>query len=176
MNSTSKPKKVVIFVDYNGVLDSYENTIAIEEANPELKRGEFDFLKATVLHDRVYKIAKLALEHNALVVTTSDFRREGVNFYSLIRATVAKRGTEEQKAFVVDNKRTLRGLCTDVTGVGRSRNIEITDYIEKEGVTHCVVLEDDHDIDSLYNRIWVSGYRGLSDANFNELESYLKSF
>lgn len=169
-------KKIAIFCDYNGVLDNFENTRKIEIEKPELERGDFYFLRATVITSHVYRIAKLALEYNAMVVATSEFRKDGVDFYRLIRSTVAQNGTDEQKQYIQDNRDKLRELCFDITGVGRSRNEEISDYVTKNDITHCVVLEDDHDIDDLYNRIWVSGYHGMSEKNFEQLEEYLRNF
>ena len=155
-----------IYCDFNGVLDDRDKNLSCNEWNAGFR------LPKVVDVDRLYEVAKLAVKHNAKLVMISEWRKDGVTYYTVIGRALRNSDNEEHQAFLNENRRKLRELCSDVTTVSRNRDTEIKQHIEFEEITNCVVLEDEHPISAELNPIMVH-HPGLNMSHIERADAVL---
>ncbi|CAH7408532.1 hypothetical protein VCHA53O466_50225 [Vibrio chagasii] len=169
--------KLAIFCDINGVLDDW-NLWAEFNNNFGSTSSAMGTLRRIVSANKLMPLVKIALTHNAALIITSEWRKQGVTMWDLIRCVLLRDGDSEQKAFVEEHMEALFELTCDSTATKgfNSRNAEIIDHIETFGFTHCIVLEDDHQIESWLNPIRPSSTTGLEPHHFERIEQYITDF
>lgn len=165
-SNTNMQTNKAIFCDFNGVLDEFgkEST----ESNLKFK------LPKLACPDKIVRLVNLAIKHNAKMVFISEHRKFGIGLKVIIGRCLLHNSTEEHKKFYNDNKRKISEL-TQVrsTPVRSSRSQEIKEYILDEGITHCVVFEDNHPILPELNPVMTEWNIGLLDKHIEKADKFL---
>ncbi|WP_318493365.1 HAD domain-containing protein [Photobacterium leiognathi] len=156
----------VVFCDFNGVLDDNKSNLECNEWCPSFR------LPLVVDEWRLFEVTRLAVNHNARLVMTSEWRKSGVNFYNILKRIQRKTTNDTYKKFFTDNRKLIRDLCSDATDVLSSRDEEIKKYVRDNSITLCVVFEDDHPISEELNPIVVT-YPGLNSTDIERAEVIL---
>lgn len=157
-----------IFCDFNGVLDDQKrtsNSSSLAFRLPEI-----------ACPDKVYRLAKLAVKHNAKLVLTSLHRLHGGSLDCIIYRSLENSNNPEHKAFIKEND----DLLGDLTMVCPTpdfgdRSLEVLQSIRDEEFTHYVVFEDEHFIDPKLNPIMTEWSVGLQDEHIEKADAILSA-
>jgi hypothetical protein len=163
------PENIVIFTDFNGVLD--DHTRRSNESNLVFR------IPKLACPEKVFMICKLALKHNAKIVFISLWRKHSVSMKVIIARSLRQSDNPEHVEFFNDNRRALSQLSRDSTeclgSMGRSREVQL--YVEENNVTKCVVFEDEHPISEMLNPIMTSSFTGLEVSHIERAEVVLSA-
>ncbi|WP_025562870.1 HAD domain-containing protein [Psychromonas sp. SP041] len=151
----------VIYCDFNGVLDVHEKTMSCNRSST------LGMLSETVNIKNLYLLLKLAIDTQSQVVLTSMWRNYGVNFLNIFRF-LKNCGIPEYNEYYIEHKNALPDIGMDITENSGPRTNEIERHARENNVTHCVVFEDDHFIDSRLNPIRTNYRVGLLQEHFDE--------
>lgn len=162
----SEEAKKVIYCDFNGVLDHWQKSIDCRENNDLFR------LRNTVNIDNLYKLAKLAIDTGATVVLTSLWRNYGISFADIFRF-LKRHPDPKVQAFYKEHQDFFFYECSEVTGDLGQRTDEVALHVKENNVTHCIVFEDDHHIDSRLNPIRTQSTVGLLDEHFEKAYTLL---
>lgn len=161
-----KPVNKVMFVDFNGVLDDIEKES--NDSNLKFK------LPKIACPEKIIRLVKLALKHDAKMVFISEHRKFNVGLKVIIGRCLLHSGNEEHANFYNENKLKISELTrVRATPVLNSRSQEVREYILDEAVTHCVVFEDSHPIDEELNLVRIQWSEGLQDRHIEEADKLL---
>lgn len=159
--------KNAFFVDFNGVLDDYQ-----ESLKKHRERASFLIPKITD-PKKIYILCQAALKYNALMVFTSEHRNSGVNLYTVIGRCLSKSSNEEHVEFFNNNRRELRSLSKHSTESFGLRTDEIARFVKENEITHCATFEDDHPIDERFNPIYTQRTKGLDSSHIEKAIGFL---
>jgi hypothetical protein len=160
----------VIYCDFNGVLDDRE----LDDKVPRNQSDAFRLPNITCPH-KVIRLLKLAIKHNAKIVTISEHRKYGFSTYDCIFIRcLLNCGIQEYIDFFNDNEDIIDELiATSSTKVLNNRSDEVRTHIKEYKHSHYVVFEDSHPIDSDLNLIEVDWAIGLLDKHIEEADLIL---
>jgi hypothetical protein len=156
-----------IFCDFNGVIDDYSKNYAVRHLDA------YDKLPLVACPRKMMKVVKLALKYNAPIVMTSLWRLEDIAFSDIIGRCFEHSKMQHYIDFYEEHKEEILRLSFDTTCRGSSRSFEIKEYIMDHDITHCVVFEDEHDIDNCLNPIMTNSSIGLLDEHIDAADEIL---
>lgn len=161
--------KKAIYSDFNGVLDD-----PAKNETADIRESPVFYVPQVACPHKVYKLAKLAIKHQADLVLISDWRLSGLDFYVIVSRTLLNSGIPEYEKFVRENMDDIMDLCNvyPTSDMG-NRTDEVRHHAIENEYTHFVVFEDYHFIESDLNPIMVNSQVGLTDEDLEKAELIL---
>jgi hypothetical protein len=155
-----------IYCDFNGVLDDID-----KDSNEH--SASFRVPKLACPH-KIMKVTKLALKHNADLIMTSEWRKQGITYYCVIARCLLNCGIQEYVDFYNENQDAITELCmVSPTDDFSERTNEIRYHINECGYSHFVVFEDSHFIEKDLNPIITQWSVGLLDEHIERADIIL---
>lgn len=161
--------KKAIFCDFNGVLDKPYHSVEILNTDSDRER-----VMKLADPEKLLRVLKLAIKHNADLVMTSLWRTIGLNYFPIIREVFSTSENEEYVNFYKDNEDTIIELTdTYTTDTSGNRTDQVRQLILDIEYTDFVVFEDEHEIDSELNPIMTNPQIGLLDRHIEDADLIL---